>query len=509
MNKMQKLLHMEFDWACSCQEVGCEREGHKFWNIHKEVYCNICAIGIHSECGFQDTADIYFIKDAVQVADRLLETLDKQGKIFNLEKRYPGYERELRSLNDEFTLHLDALLKAYENKNIISLMDCQTSIIDFKNKMDSSQIKHQLSKLMFDRNLVLPLRGSTIEIDTSKDANRLVADTYERMAQQMAKIKDKEIEEERKLIAEEWQKKADEEVKRIKEVSEQVKEQLEKEIEEQKLRGKDLEDEVSKWSETIDKLNEKIKEKDQEIERVDNQPMFMEILKSAYNTHFGTQQDFSHKSELVLELNDSKAESFIKHYVTNKLKLPHLKKLRIDYIKENDEVLKLFLINCCPSNLEVFSFNRNTNTSSQIKISAYIPSLSKCLPAVTKQVYLYYVKIKSSGDLSTLIKASSNSENLVVRCCEVLTDDECDFGDGKYNTQLISFGYDDYNQCKWKEKPIRFDNIVEGISKSSLKGQLKVLGINESDVSKDDAEACLTKFGCQNVSVKVGGEKLM
>lgn len=320
------------------------------------------------------------------------------------------------------------------------------------------------------------------------------------MAKQMAETKDKEVEDKIKKITVDLEIKTKEEV-------EKIIEEFEKKFEGQKLKNKDLEEEVAKWNDIIDMLREEVKAKDVEIETINNQSILANSLKETYKTFFNDAREFTHQSELVFKMNDPKANSFIKHYVENKLKLPNLKKLEFNWVKEKDEYLNSFLSDCWPQSLQIFSFN--DRSTFHISLSSYIPSLSKCLPAVTTQVYFVYTDIESSGDLSTLVKASRNSLNLVVRSCEVHTDDKCNFGEEEYNTKSISFGhYLGENICKWNGTD-RFKNIIEGISKSNFKKRLETIGINESNVSKANAEACLSRFGCNDIQIKVGYEEVM
>ena len=117
---------------------------------------------------------------------------------------------------------------------------------------------------------------------------------------------------------------------------------------------------------------------------------------------------------LEFKLNDAKSKSFLDDLVTSKALIPQLKRIWITHLNGSDSNLNLFLSNWVPQNLTYLSINCPSIYSSKPnKTSFYLSSLTTCLKKVTKEIFLQLFEMYES-DLETVVKASCNSERLVL-----------------------------------------------------------------------------------------------
>ena len=124
-------------------------------------------------------------------------------------------------------------------------------------------------------------------------------------------------------------------------------------------------------------------------------------------------------SALEFDLDDVKQKFFLDDLATSKALIPQLKRIWISRLNDSDSNLNLFLSNWVPQNLPFLSINcpciDNTNPT---KMSFYSHSLTTCLKKVTKEIFLNLFEMDES-DLETVVRASCNSERLVLRYCDL------------------------------------------------------------------------------------------
>ena len=124
-------------------------------------------------------------------------------------------------------------------------------------------------------------------------------------------------------------------------------------------------------------------------------------------------------SALEFKLNDAKSKSFLDDLATSKTQIPQLKRIKISDLKDSDSNLNLFLSNWVPQNLTYLSINYPANDIYRpTKMSFYLNSLTTSLKKVTKEIFLNVFEIDES-DLETVVKASCNSERLVLSWCDL------------------------------------------------------------------------------------------
>ena len=206
-------------------------------------------------------------------------------------------------------------------------------------------------------------------------------------------------------------------------------------------------------------------------------------------------------------MNDAKQKSLITDLVSSKLRLPNIRKIKIDHISDGNKELNSFFQNWVPSKIDLLSVNYPKNTPTGIKMDFYIDSISKTMKSVQKEIYLNCFEIKEP-ELEQIIKSASNWERLILCCCDIHCSRKLDFsGYEKCKIKFLSFascGNTAYKERKsdWMSTPSSFKNIVEAISKSGLKDSLEKVDIRFNDtLNKDEVQAMFNELGMSHISV--------
>ena len=130
---------------------------------------------------------------------------------------------------------------------------------------------------------------------------------------------------------------------------------------------------------------------------------------------------------LVFAMNDEKSKSFLDDLATSKALIPQIKRIAINRLNGSDSNLNLFLSNWVPQNLTFLSINWPWIDGKLItKMNFYSSSLTTSLKKVTKEIFLQLFEIDES-DLEAVIKASCNSERLVLYWCDLKWSRAMDF----------------------------------------------------------------------------------
>ena len=214
-------------------------------------------------------------------------------------------------------------------------------------------------------------------------------------------------------------------------------------------------------------------------------------------------------------MKDAKHKSLLTDLGSSKLKLPNIRKIQIDHISDGNKELNSFFQNWVPSKIDLLSVNYNWNTSTEIKMSFYIDSISKAMKSVQKEIYLLCFEIKEP-ELEQIIRSASNWERLILRYSDIHCSKKLDFSvSAKYKINFLSFyncGSTDYNYRKsdWITTPSSFINIVVAISKSGLKDSLEEVDMKgNTTLKKDEVQAMFNELGMSHVSVVEKGSAPM
>ena len=112
-------------------------------------------------------------------------------------------------------------------------------------------------------------------------------------------------------------------------------------------------------------------------------------------------------------MSDVKQKSLLTDFGSSKLRLPNIRRIKIDNISDGNKELNSFFQNWVPSKIDLLSVNYYSNTLTGIKMGFYIDSISKAMKSVSTEIYLRCFEIKES-ELEQIIKSASNWERLIL-----------------------------------------------------------------------------------------------
>ena len=206
-------------------------------------------------------------------------------------------------------------------------------------------------------------------------------------------------------------------------------------------------------------------------------------------------------------MEDASQKTLLKGIETSYLRLPDIKRVRIDYVSDSDLNISNFLANCTPNQLKFLCINFTSTIITLINSKLDIKSFSKAVGAVTKEVYIRLYEF-SEADLQQFIKAACNSERIVLQRCSVHCSSALDFGSNlKYNTNFLSFqlwGDTDYKELTtdWISDPSCFSHIVNAIGSSGLRDSLTKLNIRyNSTLDKAEVQEQLNEKDMAHILV--------
>ena len=126
---------------------------------------------------------------------------------------------------------------------------------------------------------------------------------------------------------------------------------------------------------------------------------------------------------------------------TSSLRLPDIKRIRIDYVSDSDADLSSFLAKCTPNQLKFLCINSKSTAITPIKSKIDIRSLSMAAASVTKEVFIRMYEF-NAADLQQFVSAACNAERIIIHRCLVHLCSGLNFGSKlKYNTNFLSFQY--------------------------------------------------------------------
>ena len=153
-------------------------------------------------------------------------------------------------------------------------------------------------------------------------------------------------------------------------------------------------------------------------------------------------------SALEFRLNNTKSKFFLDDLVKSKAQIPQLKRIAISHLNGSDSNLNLFLSNWVPQNLTYLWINcPYIDSSKTTKMSFYLSSLTTSLKKVTKEIFLELFEMEES-DLETVVKASCNSERLVLYWCDLKWSRPMDFKCSSTYKIICMFSYIE-NKTNW------------------------------------------------------------
>ena len=228
----------------------------------------------------------------MNITTSLLERIEEQGKMYTLESRYPGFDHNLSELQNELDEFKELAREVQESCDLFQVHTLQEKIFGLKAKVDNSYCFVNFSTFMAHRHEALKARGISEELVERKRLNEMVQEARETIQ--------KELKEQQEMyIAEQYQK--------MKQEFESMKEEFEKKcslkVEEAQNKLREKEQEIQEY---MDKTNEEIKSKDDLIENLEVQSTRWALLRYIYTKNYNTKAEFSHSTELSLDLRNEK-----------------------------------------------------------------------------------------------------------------------------------------------------------------------------------------------------------
>ena len=206
-------------------------------------------------------------------------------------------------------------------------------------------------------------------------------------------------------------------------------------------------------------------------------------------------------------MKDANQKALFKDIESSNLRLPDIKRIRIDYVSDSDTYLSDFFENCTPNQFKFLCINYYSVAETSVKSKIDIKSLSKAVAAVSKEVFIRMYEF-SAADLQQFVRAACKAERIIIHRCSVQSSGALDFGSElKYNTKFLSFqtwGFAVFKELRtdWLSDPSCFSNIVDAISNSGLRDSLSKLSIyyNET-LEKAKVQELLNAKGMAHIKV--------
>jgi hypothetical protein len=180
-------------------------------------------------------------------------------------------------------------------------------------------------------------------------------------------------------------------------------------------------------------------ERDNEEEKKNSIEYRLEQSKKIYKDEIGSKASFMNDFALELNLQTPSNKNFLNAISSSKIQLPDIKRLKIDKLADNDDTLDDFLTHCIPSSLELLCINNShIDANKPIKADFYSHSLAHALQPVTEEIY-FETMIFGKEAFETVVKASCNSQRLIVKYSNIEAEQEFDFYGPSYKINFLSF----------------------------------------------------------------------
>ena len=100
------------------------------------------------------------------------------------------------------------------------------------------------------------------------------------------------------------------------------------------------------------------------------------------------------------------------------------------------------------------------------------------------------------------MKASANSDRIVLLGCQIDLSSDIDLSGPEYKTTYLSFWcVGDRKVNDWKNHPERLKRVIKAISLCSLKDSLKIINVWDSDVAVKTVKEMLKEFKLDGIQV--------
>ena len=161
---MNQLKIQEFEIPKKCDIAVCIYEAKHWCGKHQNLCCNTCGCQMHKECSLIRIPDPSNIKDTLELLRAQLESMEKEGQIYELEHWYQGYAQDLQAHTERFDIVVEHTIAAFASKTIAELAMAEELILKFGSELEKSDIKSQLATIYYNHHHTPSLCGPTEEM---------------------------------------------------------------------------------------------------------------------------------------------------------------------------------------------------------------------------------------------------------------------------------------------------------------------------------------------------------
>ena len=304
-------LVVSYDWIGKCTEIECTNKALMVCRLHRQLLCSCCVGSLHACCQVVEMGNTELIKTVSKITESLLKRIEDYGKDFRLETRYPGFDEALKPLTDEFAEFKLEAEKVKNEKDFFQIRSLQDKVLALKAKVDTSFCFISFSTFVAHRYEALKARGIEDNSVAHLDYEQLFEKAKELICQEFQTTEDKKFREQHNRLSEEFKKQKAEIQQQAAQDKQELQNKSEQELKQKKDQFTDLKKKLREkedvMQETIDKLNEEMKSKENIIESLDVQGMRRALLSAIYSQTMGSKVDFTNDSELVIDLSKDKS----------------------------------------------------------------------------------------------------------------------------------------------------------------------------------------------------------
>ncbi|CAI2364264.1 unnamed protein product [Moneuplotes crassus] len=210
----------------------------------------------------------------------------------------------------------------------------------------------------------------------------------------------------------------------------------------------------------------------------------------------------SEGAKLCFDLKNNKHSKLVK--IAEK-KIPDLQEFEIKFAPStNKGVVKSFMQYSFPNKVGKFRLYNSSNKIASIDI--FIDVLVKIAPSVERQLSIYNFEI-SQKSLVTLLSKYKGKICVGFEWCKLGLSSVTDMREvlkGSTLKVLSLWKCGAFDRGNWKDKPSRFDNLFNGLSRSDdFRNNLEEVGMQDCGITKDVAQHVLNKFGFTTVQIHI------
>ena len=444
-----------------CKTMGCKAKAQYFCADHQnQTLCNGCVTFMHATCKAEEFKDTKQVWERTMIIIAMVNEIEKYANAFNLSACINDFNQKLEETNQSIQRFKEKVQKTIDEDAYWLYNVLFKEAIELKYNIDEGPLFQQYAMFKAKRDMMNKIYS--LQDNLSMDDADFV--------DKLHKFKKDFIEQTEKAKVEEIQK-----------MRQDIEESFNQRYSDRLIR---LESELNEAQKDLDRQIEDCKLKDYRIEQLEiEKENCGKIIQKYLNKILDTDSKYDKDFKLQLTFDNKKHKELFK--MVGLSKLPDIKRIYLDYLKNNDESTKNFFLKSFPNNLKLLCLNYYN--SERIYMKYYHVPLIKCLGKVSKEIYLenFYM---DQDEFSSIIRASKYCDKVIIRSTKIGRSGTIDLGkDLNYNIKLVSFEYTGHStNSDWAKNKEQFRNIIRCIKESGLSLSLNTLSLYECGVNIHD-----------------------